>query len=100
MSKHKVIRPVMAVGVALILLFTLASYVYKDLAEADFLVPRHSFEAIDQECPVVYDANSIDRLGPAFFSISTDPNGSLLKEDLHPLPDIPSLCEKSLVLRC
>ena len=100
MIRHKVIRPILAVGIALILLVSLTSYVSKDLAETDFLLPRRAFENIDQECLVVYDADSDDRLGPAFFSILPEPNRSLLKENLYLLPDMPSLCQKSPVLRC
>jgi hypothetical protein len=100
MIRHNVIRPILAVGIPLILLATLICYEYKDLAETDFLLPHHTFENIDEECPPVYDADSGDRLGPAFFSILPEPHRSLLKEDLYPLPDMAFLCPKSLVLRC
>ena len=100
MISLKAIRLIMTLSIALILVATSMSYMYKDLVETDF-VPRHrTFENIDQECPVVYDAGSDDRPGPAFYSILSELNRDLLEENLYLLPDMRSLCQKSLVLRC
>ena len=99
MIRHKAIGSVLTVGIALILFVALTSYVYKDLVETGF-VPRHrTFENVDPEC-LMGDANRSDRLGPISFSVFPEPNTGLLIEDLYLLPDMPSLCQKSLVLRC
>jgi len=99
MIRYKVIRPVLAVGIALILFAILTSHGYRELAETN-LIPRHrTFENIDQDCLRV-DADRGDRLGPASFSVFPEPNKGLLIENLYLLPDIPSFCQKSLVLRC
>jgi hypothetical protein len=100
MIRYKLIRSILAVGTALILLATLISSVYIDLAEADSLLPHRTFENVDEECPVVHDADSGEGLGQVFFSILPEPNRRLLKEDLCPLSEMPSLWQKSLVLRC
>lgn len=100
MIRHKVNNPILAVGIALILPVTLTSHVYRDLAKTDFPLPDCTFENINEECLEVPNANRGDRLKAAFFSIFSEPQRGLLKEDLYPLPDMPYLCEKNLVLRC
>ena len=99
MIRYKVIRPVQAVGIALILFATLTSHGYKDLAETYFVPQHRTFENIGQECLEV-DADRGNRLGLASFSIFPEPNTGLLIENLYLLPDMPSFCQKSLVLRC
>ena len=100
MISLKVIKPIIAVGIALILFVTLTSYASRDLTETDF-APRHrTFENIDQGFPVVHDAVRGDRLGPASFSIFPEDNRGLLEENPYLLPDMPSFYPESLVLRC
>ena len=100
MITYRVIRPILAVGIALILLVSLTSYVFKDSAETDSPLPHLAFENADQEYPVVYDPDSDDTPGPTLFSVLPDANIGLLKENLCLLLDTPSLCQKSPVLRC
>ena len=100
MISLKVIRPFLAVGIGLILLVALTSLVSKDLAETDFALPHSASGNIDQECPVVCDADSGDTLKPALFSILPKLHRGLLKKNFYPLPDMASLCQKSPILRC
>lgn len=100
MFGYKEIRVILAVGIALILLVNLASYLNKDLTEGDFSFPHCSFENIDQECPVAYDADCVDGCEPAFFSILPNPDGSFLKEQVCPSLDMPLSSQEVLVLRC
>jgi hypothetical protein len=96
MGRHK---PILAVGVALILLATLTSYVYRDLAKIHFFLPHCTSENIDEECPAVLNAKRDDRCGSVFFSVFPQPHGGLPKEHFYSLPDMFSLCQKNLVLR-
>lgn len=97
MSRHK---PILAVGVALFLLVTLTSYLYRDLVEIQLFLPHCTFENIDEECPAGLKGKRDDRSGPVFFPVFPEPHRGLRKEHLYSLPDMFFLWQKSLVLRC
>ena len=96
MSRHK---PILAVGVALLLVVTLTSYLYRYLVEIHFFLPHCTFENIDKECPAGLNAKRDDRSSPIFFSVFPEPHGGLRKEHLYSLRDMFLLWQKSLVLR-
>jgi hypothetical protein len=98
--KHKRANPSLGVIISLILLVTLISALYEDLAGADSLSPYRNFQNLDQECPFIYGNDSFDGLALIFFFALPGPISSLTKEPSYPLCETPFLCQETLVLRC
>ena len=97
MGKHS---PILTAGIALVFLVTLTSVLHNDSTEIDFLLPHHGFENVDQECSVIYDVDSFNRLGLAFFFILPELISTLLEELPCSSFKVPTLYSKSPVLRC
>jgi hypothetical protein len=98
--KHIKVDSFLAVAISFILFFTLISVLHQDLAETDILFSYQTLEVFDQECLLIYDDDSFNKLELTFFSDLSQPTFSLAKIPSYSFFETASLNQKTVVLRC
>jgi hypothetical protein len=99
-NKDKKANSFLALTISFIVIVTVSSALYKDLAEMDFPFLYQVFEILDQEC-LSSDNDSFNKLGFTFFSPPlSQATSSLAEKPSYSFFETPSPNQQTLVLRC
>lgn len=98
--KRKPIKIILVVAISLAIPMFTAYIYYYTVASADFLSPNLNFEAFDQEYLATANQNELKVSGSGSFFNEFQLATCLFWQSSHFFSQIPSLDQKTIVLRC